>query len=93
MDKSFHCQVCAIEIVPPVMFGSNGDGSTQPAYCSSCFVKGNFAEYTKMTLEDFVPFAKKHCMEVDKQPEEVADKNGKAIPGVIFWRFKKMNKG
>ena len=93
MDKSFRCQVCAIEIVPPVMFGSNGDGSTQPAYCSSCFVKGNLADYTKMKVEDFVTFAKKHMVEVDHVPADVAEKNGKAIPEMIFWRFTKMNKG
>jgi hypothetical protein len=52
----YKCRLCLQEIKKENHneFGTNADGSPQPAYCNICFNNGNFAdEFTKMTLEEF----------------------------------------
>jgi hypothetical protein len=52
----YKCQLCLQEIKKENHndFGTNADGSPQPAYCNVCYNGGNFTEdFVKMSQEEF----------------------------------------
>ncbi len=83
MDSKKRCQSCGMPVTTGY-YGTNADGSDNPAYCTFCFKYGNFTK-PRMTLDQMIGLSVDNMTSQNMGYKEALSLANEIIPRLARW--------